>query len=327
MYKILCLSSVDYDWMFQRPQQLMRQFARRGIEVLYCNKTQRKDLFFEYRETNLTLCHNREELLKKDIKAEVVWVIDPQLASLKGVFKEKLFVYDYVDDFPMLVLHHHRMLKAADIIITTSQTLLKNIQRYRKDVHLVPNACDYFYFNEMKDQYPLKDFNQKQKTIGYIGAIAPWVDMKLIEAVATRFEQEKIVLIGANLGGIHIPENKNISYLGQHLYEAIPSYLNHMDVVMIPFVKNQVTRATNPIKLYEYLSLGKPIVSVALPEVNHYKQYLYVAKTKEEFIENIKKALRENNPMLVRERMEVAKQNSWYERVNRIDEIIKRYLQ
>lgn len=327
MYKIICLSSVDYDWMFQRPQQLMRELARQGKEVIYCNKTQRKDRILEFREPNLTICHDLKGLLNQGMTADVVWVVDPQYNKYKGYFKEKLFIYDCVDDFPYLILHHHRMLKAADLVITTSGPLFKQIQRYRRDVHLVPNGCDYYYFNEEAGRLKEKRDSDEPRKIGYIGAIAPWVDMELLQEAADYYHHACFVLIGAQLNGSKIPERKNIQYLGHQLYETIPGHLQAMDVVLIPFKNNQTTRATNPVKLYEYLSLGKAIVSVSLPEIAPYRQYLYMSRSRQEFIHNIQLALDENNPNLVQGRKEIAKQNSWQKRADYIDEIIEQYLE
>ncbi len=326
MNKIICLSSVDYDWMFQRPQQLMRELARQGKEVIYCNKSQRNDRVLEFREPNLAICHNLEGLVNIGVTAAVVWVVDPQYSKYKGCFKENLFIYDCVDDFPYLILHHHRMLKAADVIVTTSVPLYRGIQRYRREVHLIPNGCDYYFFNEMENHEQDKKYNQR-KIIGYIGAIAPWLDMELIAAAATRYQDHTFVIIGARLGGSVLPEGENIQYLGHQLYETIPTHLQNMDVVLIPFKNNQTTRATNPVKLYEYLAQGKPIVSVALPEIVPFRQYLYLSKTREEFLENLQLALKENNPRLIQERKSIAKENSWQERVRQIEEIIRQYLE
>jgi len=151
MKRIICLSSVDFDWMFQRPQQLMMEFCRRGWEVVYCNKTQRKDAFIEDRGGGLYICHDLEELWKEGIGADVVWVVNPQLSDFKGRFNERLFIYDCVDDFPQLILHHHRMMKVADVIFATSNSLYNSIQRYRKDVFLVPNGCDYNFFHKHQE--------------------------------------------------------------------------------------------------------------------------------------------------------------------------------
>src|SRR6266436_8741108 len=70
----------------------------------------------------------------------------------------------------------------------------------------------------------------------------------------------------------------NIRLLGQQPYETMPQYLYHFDACLIPFKTIDTTAATDPVKVYEYLSAGKPVVSVALPELEQFHQLLYIAK-------------------------------------------------
>ena len=324
MNRIICLSSVDYDWMFQRPQQLMKEFSIRGWEVIYCNKTASQDLFLEKRSESLTICHNVKKLVESSITTDILWVVDPKCADFKGIFNERLMVYDCVDDFPFLKLQQHKMMKAADVIVTTSKPLYIDLKKYKKEVYLVQNACDINYFENNKENFtgwepPLP----MGRVIGYIGALAFWVDTGLIGEIADRYPKDNILLVGANIGVSNLPQQKNISFIGQQSYELIPSYLNIMDVTLIPFKQNQITRATNPIKMYEYLSLGKPTVSSLIPEVVPYKEYIYISRDRGEFINNIEVALNEKDSVLIQNRRNVAINNSWKARVDDIEEIIK----
>ncbi|MEI8313783.1 MAG: glycosyltransferase, partial [Verrucomicrobiota bacterium] len=110
----------------------------------------------------------------------------------------------------------------------------------------------------------------------------------------------------------------NVHLFGLQPYERMPRYLYHFDVCIIPFKLNEVTRATDPVKFYEYVSSGKPVVSVNLPELEQYRDYLYLAATKEEFALNLDAALQERDPGLVERRKELARQNSWNQRVEAI---------
>ncbi|AKL95213.1 glycosyltransferase [Clostridium aceticum] len=326
MLKIICISSVNYEWMYQRPQQLMKGLSERGWKVIYCNKSQRKDKYLEVLSENLTICHDMKKLVESQEEADIVWVIDPRQKHLKGLFKEKLFVYDCVDDFPFLQNAHYKMLKVADIVLATSKPLYHAIAKYKRNLHLVPNGCDYQHFTETK-KFPI-DSQAKNSlgVIGYIGALAPWVDYKLLELIAERKPDYTLLLVGASLGNVEIPKSNNIVYLGHQDYARIPSYLSMMDVTLIPFKKNKITYATNPIKMYEYLSQGKPIISTALPEVLPFSKYLYVARNHEDFVDHIDKALAEDDPKILARRKEIAKLNAWEKRVESIEEIIFSYL-
>ncbi len=324
MKRIICLSSVDYDWMFQRPQQLMLELSSRGWEVIYCNRTKRKGLYMEKRSDSLTICHNIKSLLASNITADILWIVDPKLVSMKGAFKERLTIYDCVDDFPLLKLQQHKMLKAADIVITTSKLLCLDLKKYKKEVYLVQNGCDIGFFNDNKElEIGWRPPNPDGSVIGYIGALASWVDIALIKELAEVYKNDNILMVGANIGFPKLPKAKNISYIGQQSYHMVPAYLNRMDAALIPFKQNQITRATNPIKMYEYLALGKPIISSMIPEVVPYKDILYISRDKSEFIRNVKLALAENSTALQEKRKKAALNNSWKARVDEIEEIIK----
>ena len=323
MNRIICLSSVDYDWMYQRPQQLMKELSSRGWEVIYCNKSESKELFLERRSDSLVICHSLNKLIESKITTDILWVVDPKIGALKGKFNERLMIYDCVDDFPFLKLHQHKMMKSADIVITTSKPLYIDLKKYKKEVYLVQNACDIGFFHMHKDiETGWKPPMSEGRIIGYIGALASWVDIGLVDEISKSYPSDNILMVGANIGISKLPKRDNITYLGQQSYELIPAFLNMMDVALIPFKVNQITRATNPIKMYEYLSLGKPIVSSLIPEVVPYKELIYISKENTDFIKNVGIALQENSVLLKEKRKNIAIYNSWKSRVDEIEEII-----
>ena len=110
----------------------------------------------------------------------------------------------------------------------------------------------------------------------------------------------------------------NVSLLGQQPYATMPQYLYHFDVCLIPFKVNPTTEATDPVKLYEYLSAGKPVVSVALPELEPYRDLLYLASDADDFLGQLDRAVAEDDPDLVQRRRQFAARHSWTDRYQRI---------
>jgi glycosyltransferase involved in cell wall biosynthesis len=109
-----------------------------------------------------------------------------------------------------------------------------------------------------------------------------------------------------------LTKKKNVWLLGQKDYKQIPSYGKCFDVGIIPWRKNRWTEAANPIKLKEYLALGKPLVSTsAFTEIQKYQDVVYVANSPQEFADSIKRALRENNAEQVTARRKKVEQSSW----------------
>jgi GT2 family glycosyltransferase len=111
----------------------------------------------------------------------------------------------------------------------------------------------------------------------------------------------------------------NVCILGQQPYESMPQYLYHFDVCIIPFKINAITEATDPVKVYEYLSAGKPVVTVALPELELLREYLYIAKDKDDFIFQLDLAVSEDDPEIVARRLRVVQQQTWGERYKQIE--------
>ncbi|MFX0200872.1 MAG: glycosyltransferase, partial [Candidatus Hodarchaeota archaeon] len=113
---------------------------------------------------------------------------------------------------------------------------------------------------------------------------------------------------------------------GKRRYEEIPAFIEAFDVALIPYRLNEVTRAVYPVKLHEYLILGKPVVSTDLPEVRQFSDVVFIAGSKEEFVSNVLIALKNNDQRKKRDRINVAKNNSWEKRIREISKCIQPYL-
>ena len=102
--------------------------------------------------------------------------------------------------------------------------------------------------------------------------------------------------------------------LGKKDYPVLPTYLKAFDVAVIPFKINDLTTGVNPVKLYEYLAAGKPVVSSKLPEVLPFAPAVKLASTPAEFVAQVEEALADNTPAGVAERVALAEENSWENR-------------
>ncbi len=161
--------------------------------------------------------------------------------------------------------------------------------------------------------------------MGYYGALAEWFAPELIEAAATAHPEWNFVLIGLNSGADLRPIGrlKNVHLLGERSYAALPDYLHRFDVATIPFKLNDLTRATDPIKFYEYLSAGKPVVAVDLPELRRHEKLFYRADGPEDFTRKLEAAMGERDPDLVAARISVARANTWDDRAASLDDLIR----
>jgi glycosyltransferase involved in cell wall biosynthesis len=182
------------------------------------------------------------------------------------------------------------MVDMADMVITTSSVLQGHMENQfpQKPNDLIPNGCDLEHFKRgAKMQKPKEFANHKGPIITYCGAWAKWIDRPLVEKIAEAFPDALVAIIGVEFGtsvGNKIP---NLRYLGYKSYHDLPAYLCHSTVCIIPFLIEEITVATNPIKMYEYLASGKPVVSTDIPEAR-LAPSVYVGEDHEKFIKNIR---------------------------------------
>ena len=212
------------------------------------------------------------------------------------------------------------LIEQANLVITSSLLLEEKAKVFNPNTILVKNGTEFRHFSQPKPNGELAHLAVKP-IVGYYGAISDWFDLEIIQYCAQQRPDWNFVLIGATTGCDTGPVKhlKNVHLLGEKPYKTLPGYLAYFDVCTIPFKIIPLTLATNPVKFYEYLSSGKPVVSVDLPELLPYQDNCYLARNKIEFLEKIQLAIVEKDDAeLIERRIELARQNSWDSRVETI---------
>lgn len=189
-----------------------------------------------------------------------------------------------------------------------------------KNTFLLKNAGEYTHFTAASGTalpVPYDVERIKKPIIGYYGAIADWFDHTCIEQVAKDFPHASIVLIGRvenNKIFKLASRYKNILLLGEKPYHELPGYLQQFDVCIIPFIINHLIKATSPVKVYEYMAAGKPVVATQIPELAPYKDAVYISKNASEFSASIRKALYESDDKKRKKRILYSLHNTWSHR-------------
>jgi O-antigen biosynthesis protein len=203
------------------------------------------------------------------------------------------------------------LIRYADAVIVSSKKLYDRFEN-TKNLKIIRNAGEFERFAINPSATKL---NSSFPNIGYFGAISEWFDVDLVEFLAQKKRNWNFTLIGsyADAKISKLQKLPNIKLLNEIPYEELPLYLHSFDVCIIPFIISPLIEHTNPVKVYEYLSAGKPVVSTMLPELILLdKKLVYLAKTKFDFIKQLDKAMKERNKKaLIKFRTEFARKNSW----------------
>ena len=243
---------------------------------------------------------------------------------LRDAYNWKL-VYDCMDlhtgfsnSNELKVQDEEILLRESDSVLASSKYLYNFVKKYHSNPLLVPNAADFEFFHQATEPIVMDEMKDlPHPIIGYYGAISDWFDTNLIGELASDYPEWTFLLIGDTLLADLSPLafNNNIHLLGEKPYIDIPSYLSNFDVCIIPFKKTPLTEATNPVKLFEYLSAGKPVVATRLEEISNYEAHTKLAETKSDWVRAIKESLNENITQdLLNKRYEFAKENNWKQR-------------
>ncbi len=359
-YDAIVFSIIDWDFRFQRPQQLATQFGRHGHRVLYLSTTRflaeggpAWDLARKAENVGELRIRSRRALDvyggslddgEVDILAEafeamaadlamgdaVCLVQIPFWAPLAERLRERMgwrIAYDCMDEwtnFPgfgsAVLTREESLVRGADATIVSADRLHDKWSGVSPRLILAKNGIDGEHYRSLYGENDLLG-GVSHPVIGYYGALASWVDVPLLEKIAARHPQATIVLAGGHFDVDLSPLSRlpNVRLLGQRPYAEMPGLLWNFDACIIPFLVNDITEATNPVKFYEYLYGGKPVVAPALTELLPYESLAYLARGHEDFLAKIDAALAEpaNDPRRAARRR-VAEENDWARRYETI---------
>lgn len=232
---------------------------------------------------------------KAKLSQPILWSSLPTTADLCGSLGESAVVYYCGDDFNALagvdhrtvMAHEKKLVDKADLILTASENL--RLKFPTSKTHLLPHGVDTELFT--KPTQRAKDLPTGKPIAGFYGSLSNWIDYPLIEFLAKSMPDWNFVFIGPNeLDSLKLPNSDNVFYLGSRPHHELPSYSQHWDVSMLPFIDNPQIRSCNPLKLMEYIASRQPIVTINFPSLTPYQQHVHVASTQQEFRQQLYQA-------------------------------------
>lgn len=330
-YTILYPPTIDFDWLVQRPQQLMQAFASLGARVLYMNPGTRAP----HKRGVTRISDNLWVLNKVDPKVylkqrPIFYFSSPAHVDLIRRYNPALVVFDYLDEpveeFGSLAPYLRRALTSADLVVTASERLYRDSLTVNPNTILVPNGCDFDHFARAQHRnLPVPDDvrDLRPPIVGYHGAIATWLNFDLIVRVADSLPHGHVVMVGPLYNLTSVPRRPNLHWLGYKRFELLPNYTQLFDAAIIPFRVSQMTEAVNPIKMWEYMAAGTPVVTTALPEARGIPE-IYYSENDDQFIAHIRQALNEDPHQFRQSRISLAQRNTWLARAQQILQAIER---
>lgn len=254
----------------------------------------------------------------------IVWVACPAACDIAIRLEKSKLVYQRTDRFEEypnvdknIIMEYDRKLKmAADLTVFVSRTLYEQERSQCRHAIFLDHGVDYDMF-AAAEQNPYKPediAHIPRPIIGFFGAIDDHSsDIALIEKFVDLLPEMSFVFVGKASSDVSpLQSRKNIWLLGQKPYEMIPHYGKYFDVAILPWRQNFWTEAANPIKVKEYLALGKPFVSTPVfTEIHEYRDVIYVASTPKEFAAQIEQALREDCAERIAARKEKVRNETW----------------
>ena len=346
---LIVLPVIDWRFRWQRPQQMATSLSNMGVDVKYVSPrfTRTSGRYFPLASrvqewvlpgrASLNIYQDRlstsdVEKSLRFIKARLneavyrSWAVvvqhpfwEPLAAEMRSHLGMPL-IFDCMDEnagFSNSGENVREMelslASKSDLVVCTSERIRESVNQFTQNALIIRNGADFDHFAKVSSL----DRNAN-KTVGYYGAIADWFDSEFLARVAEQMPEVKFELIGSFFSANLTPlaPLPNVTFFGEIPYLDLPQAISRWDCCIIPFKINSLTLATNPVKLYEMLAAGKPVVAIPLPElqVPELKNLISIADTPGAFSAAIYASISQNNEEQIKSRQDFALQNTWNSR-------------
>ena len=270
------------------------------------------------------------------IRDPYVFVFSPNWEPYVSSIRREKLVYYCVDEHSgfkgvnaeAFARWDDTLTREADHVFCSARALFDKKLPQNASSHYLPHGVNWQHFAKGEGDLEQADrvFLDRQRgpVLLFFGHISyDWVDTDLLRHIAEHRPNWNIVLVGrSSVSDDEFARQGNIHVIGEREYEQLPSVCKYADIGLIPFVDSGLTQACNPLKLYEYLAAGLPVVSTDIPEVRHYDDVVFIGRTPDEFLAACDEALaidrHEYSPKVTR----MVERHDWDSRVEEIYSVI-----
>ena len=277
---------------------------------------------------------------RRGLSNPILWIAIPTAVEIVGRLNESLVIYhvsdkydantmDHATDPAFIRSLHDRAIDTAALIFYSSRKLLAEATRGLERSHLLEQAVDFDHWSRVSTG-DLRVAAAVEKIphprIGYFGAIEPWlVDQQLIKQAASERPEWNWLFVGNKSRGLEIESLPNVHFLPPVSYEDLPNYAAGFDVCVLPWnIEVPFTSYGSAIKVREYLASGKPVVIAPLPEYESMSDVLRIGRSRDQFLQLVEEALREEGTELARARQNAVRDGTWDARAEWVSDLIER---
>jgi len=274
----------------------------------------------------------------------ILWLSHPlQAGALNAFSRRALACYDWTDDWAAfdvlpvedpaeIVARNEDILRGADIVFAVSAELERRAAVVNPNTHRAPNATDPEKLGGAATDGPVAPelADLSRPIVGYVGQVADKLDYDLIGEMARARPGWNFVFVGPVWSSkrehvVALETLGNVLFLGACPFDELTAYLRGFDVCILPHAVSPLTRSMDPIKLYDYLATGKPIVSTPVAGVERFADVVYIADNLADLVTGIEDALNENE-QLTQKRLAYARQNTWSQRAEEMWQVMRERL-
>lgn len=320
---LLCFSHLRWDFVFQRPQQLMSRFADEMTVVYWEEPIEieagepamlRVRAAEDFPKVRIVVPHlpkglseaEQESALKRLLDAYsaglsrpiVAWYYTPMMLPFSRDLEASVVVFDAMDELSKFKFAPARLLELeqelidrAGLVFTGGSSLFEAKKDRHDSVHLFPSSVDRNHFAKARKTLsePDDQADISRPRLGFYGVLDERFDTDLLGKIAELRPDWQFMIVGpvVKISDDDLPKRDNIHYLGSKKYDQLPAYLAGWDVALMPFAMNESTQFISPTKTPEYLAGGKPVVSTPVKDVvRHYGHLegVEIAGTADEFV-------------------------------------------
>jgi glycosyltransferase involved in cell wall biosynthesis len=241
----------------------------------------------------------------------------------------RLVFYDCSDDYARfpgapgdIAATERELLRRAGLVSCTSTHLLEKLRSSRPDAFLSGPAVDYEQFRVLQGDRP----GEGVRTVCFFGHVSrERIDFSALHAVARAGFEVRIV---GGLGRVDksVMKMPGIHYTGEVPHAELPAALAGVDAFVLPYKVNDLTRGISPVKSYECLATGKPVVAARIPALEELAGHVYLAEEPEDYVEVLQSLEKLESDEKARARIKLARKNSWEVRFRGIEEALWRVL-